>query len=92
MHCPVDKIADLDSVFTAMRNWPGIKEKSIGVFYLRSTPFLHFHPKDEDRWADVREGKTWGERVAIPLHASKAKRDGFLREVRRRYDLMTNDL
>jgi hypothetical protein len=64
-HCPYEKIADLEPVFEEMRGWPGIKEKSPGVFYVKSTPFLHFHVKDDDRWADVRAGKTWGE-LTVP--------------------------
>ena len=87
-HCPYEKLADLEAVLDAVRSWPAIKEKGQGIFYLKSTPFMHFHEKDGDRWADVREGKAWGEKLEIAFNSSKTKRDRFQKEVRRRYDLM----
>jgi hypothetical protein len=87
-HCPYDKLADLEPVVDSVRGWPGIKEKSPGVFYLKSTPFLHFHEKDGARWADARDGKNWGEPIEVPFKATKAVREKFHKEVRRRYEGM----
>ena len=84
-HCPYENLADLESVLEAIRGWPGIKERGPGVFYLKSTPFLHFHEKDGARWADARHGKDWGSRIDIPFKTTKAMRDKFLREIERRY-------
>ena len=88
-HCPFAKLADLTDVLDVIRTWPGIKEKSPGVFYLKSTPFLHFHEKDGVRWADARAGKSWGEPLDIDFKATKAERLAFRKEVRKRYELMT---
>ena len=87
-HCAFEKLADLNAVLNVVRSWPGIKEKSPGVFYLKSTPFLHFHEKDGARWADAKDGKAWGAQIDIPFNATKAMRDQFQKEVRRRYNLM----
>jgi len=87
-HCPYELVADLEPVFDEMRTWPGIKEKSPGVFYVKSIPFLHFHVKDGERWADVKADKTWGEPVDIPMRSTKVARDRFAKEVRRRYELV----
>lgn len=85
-HCPYEQISDLESVFDEIRTWEGVKEKSPGVFYIKSTPFLHFHVKGEARWADVWEGKTWGDPVDIRPKANKSERSAFMAEVRRRYE------
>ena len=86
-HCPFDKLDDLTDVLEAVRLWDKVKEKGPAVFYVGSTPFLHFHLKDGRRWADVRAGKDWGPSLEIPLGAKRLVRAAFLREVRRCYDL-----
>lgn len=85
-HCPYGKLQDIEDVLESVRGWDGIKEKSPGVFYVRSTPFLHFHLKGDRRWADVRDGADWGTGLDVPLGASKALCDAFLRNVRARYE------
>lgn len=84
-HCPYAQLADLESVLADIRTWPGIKEPKPGVFYLGSTAFLHFHLKDDRRWADVRDGKDWGPPVDAPFHPTRAAARQFLREVEARY-------
>ena len=88
-HCPFEKLADLGDVLEVVRGWPGIKEKTPGVFYFKSIPFLHFHEKDGVRWADARAGENWGESIGIDFGATKAQRTAFQKEVRRRFELMT---
>ena len=87
-HCPYEKLADLEPVLDAVRQWVAIKEKKPGIFYFKALPFLHFHEKDGERWADVRDGKTWGEPVAISFQSTKTARGTFQKEVRRRYEAL----
>ena len=84
-HCSFEKLEDLAMELDRIRLLPGIKEKTPGVFYFKSTPFLHFHEKDGRRWADVRSGKQWGDPVNIPFGASGIEKQKFENEIKRRY-------
>lgn len=82
-HTSAENLKDLQSVLNRIREWSDIKEKSPGVFYYKSTPFLHFHDKDGKRWADVRNGKEWGNPLDIPFDSSVDEHSAFLEEVRK---------
>ena len=85
-HCPIQELDDLSDLLDAIRSWPGVREPRPGVFYVKRTPFLHFHINREGcRWADVRMGQSWGTEIEIPRNASAAVRSRFLRETQRRY-------
>ena len=83
--CPFEMLADLEDELDQIRKWPGLKESKPGIFYFKSQGFLHFHIQDGRRWADVRDGKDWGEEIEIPIQPSQAIRRGFMKEVGRRY-------
>ena len=53
--------------------------------YLKSKGFLHFHMKDDRRWADVRDGASWGSEIDLPFDASASQKKKFLNVVRQRY-------
>ena len=84
-HCPYAQLRDLVPVLRAIRSWPAIREPSPGVFYIRRLPFLHFHIKDDRRWADARCGADWGPPLRIDPGADRAKRERFGRRVERCY-------
>lgn len=85
-HCPFDKLGDLSDCLEAIRAWPDVREPARGVFYLKRVPFLHFHVDREGRrWADIRDGADWGTEVDVPIDASRAVKQRFIREARRRY-------
>ena len=44
----------LEPLLARVRAHPTLKEKSRGVFYLRSRAFLHFHEDPRGLYADVR--------------------------------------
>jgi len=44
----------LEPLILRLRAIPGLKEKSRGVFYLKSRAFLHFHEDPKGMFADVR--------------------------------------
>lgn len=85
-HCPYAHLADLEPMLAELRKWPDVREPRPGVFYVRRTPFLHFHIKDGRRWADVRSGRAWGPRLDIPLDASSPDQMAFLARAREAYD------
>lgn len=84
-HCPAEKLTDLEPVFELLRQWPGLKEKKTGTFYCKGKGFLHFHIKGEHRWADIRDGKDWGEPVDVPFNPDAKVQAEFLSEIERRY-------
>ena len=46
----------LDDLLVQLRGLSGMREKSRGVFYLRSKAFLHFHEDSTGLYADLRAG------------------------------------
>jgi len=85
-HCEYGRLKDLEPVLNEIRAWEGIRENAPGVFYFKRVPFLHFHSKEDERWADVKDGSgTWGAPVKIAFESSASARKAFLREVKRRY-------
>lgn len=84
-HCKPEDIKDLTDVFESIRGLENVIEKSSGKFYLKSKGFLHFHIKGERRWADIRDGQSWGSEVDLPISASSLQKKKFMAEVRRRH-------
>jgi hypothetical protein len=84
-HCPYDRLADLGDILAVIRGLADLAEPRPGIFYLRRMSFLHFHYKDERRWADVRDGADWGAEVDIPFGAGPDAKRRFLQTVSRRY-------
>lgn len=85
-HCPYQKLADLRESLVEIRKWREIREMKRGVFYLRRMPFLHFHLKDGDRWADVRCGKDWGPSIRISINGSAKEQRRLVSAIRRCYE------
>jgi hypothetical protein len=94
-HCPPALLDDIADVLAELRHWPGIVEKSPGVFYAGRNPFLHFHLiqdgriKDgriggRHRRADVKGHAGWTS-LDLPRPISAAKRRAFLRLLGARY-------
>lgn len=45
----------LEPLLARLRTLPGLKEKSRGIFYLKSKAFLHYHEDPAGLFADLRE-------------------------------------
>jgi hypothetical protein len=85
-HCPYDLLKDLESSLDVIRALPRIKEAKPGIFYLKGKGFLHFHiDKENKRWADVSNGKSWGTPIVLPFKPSRKILGEFLKEVEKRY-------
>jgi hypothetical protein len=84
-HASHEDLLDLEDVFCELRKLPGIAERSHGVFYLKRIPFLHFHTKDGERWADAKVGTGWGPEIPIPFQCGPRARQRFLKTVTDRY-------
>jgi hypothetical protein len=53
-HAGARALDQLEPLLVALREVPGIKEKSRGTFYRGSRAFLHFHEDPAGLFADVR--------------------------------------
>jgi hypothetical protein len=81
-HAGPAALDQIDPLIAQIRALPGLKEKSRGVFYLKSRAFLHFHEDPKGLFADVRtaDGKEF-ERFKIDAPESW---DGFIEVARTR--------
>ncbi len=53
-HATAAALDRLEPLLATLRDLPGLKEKSRGSFYLKSTAFLHFHEDKAGLFADIR--------------------------------------
>ena len=78
-HARGDALDELQPVLESLRALPELREKSRGVFYRGSTPFLHFHEDPSGLHADVRLG---GDFERFRVHTQR-ERKALITRVRR---------
>ena len=78
-HTKAEQLKDLKSELEAISRLDGMKQKSPGIFYLKSTSFHHFHDKDGKRWADVKTPTGDWESIAIDFNASEKDKTAFMK-------------
>ena len=88
-HIKPELIADLSTELAVVRELPLIKEKRPGVFYFKSVPFLHFHDKEGQRWAHLKEINGDWKRVDIPFQASLTQKKRMLKVIQATYEVAT---
>lgn len=79
-HAGPAALAALENLLVQLRALGELREKSHGVFYLRSKAFLHFHEDPAGLYADVRAGADF-ERFEVN---SLAQQQILLQSVRER--------
>ena len=83
-HCKPEELMDIKELLTELASFEKVKEKKFGTFYLKSKGFLHFHSKENKRWADIRDGEHWGEPVYLKFNPSAGAQKKFLTEVKKK--------
>jgi hypothetical protein len=78
-------LRDLAGVLAQVRAWPDVHERTPGVFWIRRTPFLHFHVRGDDRRAHAKRDGRWGAEIPVPFDAGTRVKTALLRELRARY-------
>ena len=58
-HARVEALDALEPLLGRLRAFAALKERSRGVFYVKSQAFLHFHEDPAGLFADVRPGVDW---------------------------------
>ena len=81
-HAGAAALEQIEPLIDRLRALPGLKEKSRGVFYLKSRAFLHFHEDPQGIFADLRtaDGKDFDR---FKVDAPKSW-DGFVEVARSR--------
>jgi hypothetical protein len=75
-HASLDSI---ETILTAIRELPGLRERKRGAFYRKSSGFLHFHEDPLGMFADLKAGADF---VRFPVNSPKEIAT-FLREARK---------
>lgn len=53
-HATAVALDELEPLLARLRQLPGLKERSRGIFYVKSRAFLHFHEDPAGLFADIR--------------------------------------
>ena len=72
-HASVATLERLAPLLDQVRNVPGLVERKPGIFYFRSSAFLHFHEDGDDIFADVRLRPGPFERVRVTTKAEQRR-------------------
>ncbi|HPA38943.1 MAG TPA: hypothetical protein PLV04_09370 [Phenylobacterium sp.] len=71
----------LEPLLARLRTLPGLKEKSRGIFYLKSKAFLHFHEDPAGLFADLREDGDFQRYEVTSAEGQEALFDATLRRL-----------
>jgi hypothetical protein len=78
-HATSEALGRLEPLLDEIRRHAALKEKSRGVFYLRSRAALHFHEDPAGLFADLRKEQDW---QRLPVN-TEPERTALLEELRR---------
>ena len=66
-HAGEATLDSIEPVLARLRQFPGIQERKRGVFYRKSSAFMHFHEDPLGVFADVRCADGW---VRLPVNTA----------------------
>lgn len=78
-HATTIALDGLEGLLAELRTIDGLTERKRGVFYRRSSAFLHFHEDAAGFFADLRAGPVW---VRLPVN-NAADRRRLLKAIKR---------
>lgn len=53
-HATPETIARIESLLNQVRNFGELREKKAGIYYYKSSAFLHFHEEGNQIYADIK--------------------------------------
>jgi hypothetical protein len=77
-HAGPDALNSVEPLLREIRGLPSLTERKRGVFYRKSSAFLHFHEDPAGIFADLRDPSGW---QRLPVN-SAAERRGILSRIR----------
>ena len=78
-HAGPATLATLEPLLVRLRALPGLIEKKPGIFYLKSSAYLHFHEDPAGLFADVRLAGKEFDRFAV---STRQQQDALFKRVR----------
>ena len=72
-HARSAALEQLSPFLEEVRRLPGVVEKKLGIFYVKSTAYLHFHEDVTGVYADVKLNGSEFER--FPLNTEKDRKE-----------------
>src|SRR5204863_9247990 len=79
-------LRDLRDALARIRTLPGLTERAPGVFWLRRTPFMHFHTTRPPRRVNAKNGRGWIADIVLMDWSTISQPSEFVLEIRARYD------
>ena len=64
-HATGEVLKSINDLLTQLRKLETLKERKVGVFYLKSNAFLHFHEDPTGIYGDVRIGNEEGVKKTV---------------------------
>jgi hypothetical protein len=61
----------IEPLLTELRRLEGVRERKPGVFYKKSSAFIHFHEDPAGIFADVRKEREW---LRFPVNTPSERR------------------
>ena len=79
-HATSNALDALEGLLVQIRTLDALLERKRGVFYRKSSAFLHFHEDPAGFFADIRTGPEW---ERLPVNTAK-ERKALLSTIKRR--------
>lgn len=70
-HAGEAALASIEPLLIELRCLEGIRERKLGVFYMKSAAFIHFHEDPAGIFADLRRDREWRR---LPVNTSAERR------------------
>jgi hypothetical protein len=71
-HAGAAALDSIEDLLVEIRAYPGLRERKLGVFYHRSSAFLHFHEDPQGMFADLKLGDRFT-RFAVSAPADRRR-------------------
>ena len=71
-HASQAALGQLESLLQKLRRLPGLVEKKPGIFYVKSSAYLHFHEDPAGLFADVKLNAEGFERFQVNTQPQQA--------------------
>ena len=71
-HASQAALGQLESLLQKLRGLPGLVEKKPGIFYVKSSAYLHFHEDPAGLFADVKLNAEGFERFQVNTQQQQA--------------------
>ena len=77
-HAGTESLNRLEPLLAKLREFDGLTERKRGVFYLKSSAFIHFHEDPTGYYAHFKDASTWHR---LPVN-SAAERSALIATLR----------